>query len=114
MRLILVIVAVGYWAVGWGLAYGPNEKGQGRLVGGSNFFLNGETDFANFFFQYVFASTAATIISGAVAERVEFWSYIVYSVGIGCIILRSLLCNFHFKVLYIQFLRIGVGQTMAG
>jgi Amt family ammonium transporter len=79
-----------FWIVGFGLMFGNSAGG---FIGTDGFFLSdasvgdtGEWNYTFFLFQTVFAATAATIVSGAMAERTKFTSYLLYSLVITGII----------------------------
>ncbi len=73
-----------YWLIGFGIMFGT----QSVIFGGIDFFTHGDYSavlpagvsfYAYFIFQTVFCATAATIVSGAMAERTKFSTYCIYS-----------------------------------
>ncbi len=79
--------AIFYWLIGYSFMYGT---GNGFFGDFSLFAFNpevdtyaaGYSDWADLMFQTVFAATAATIVSGAMAERTKFSAYLIFSVVI--------------------------------
>jgi len=81
--------SIGFWAIGFGLMFGVSSTGW---FGTSGFFLSDFTPggdpwvLAFWMFQVVFAATAATIVSGAMAERTKFVGYLCYSLIVSALI----------------------------
>ncbi|MCR4560148.1 MAG: ammonium transporter [Bacteroidales bacterium] len=75
-----------YWIAGFSIMYGAGSA----FIGWDGFFFIGSDSNvpaeATFIFQTVFCATAATIVSGAMAERTKFSMYFVYSIVISLII----------------------------
>lgn len=89
----LCLGALAFFAVGFAIAFGGDMSGIGKFIGGSGWFLGeGSFTYGNlspstfFVFQVAFVATAATIVSGGMAERTRFKSYAVYSIVISALI----------------------------
>lgn len=96
--IVFAISCLAFYVVGWGLMFGNGgglfgSEGLFMLTGADNSPMTGDAYagaysaiswtgvplLAKFFFQLVFAGTAATIVSGAVAERIKYASFIAFS-----------------------------------
>ena len=95
--VVFGIASLAFWIFGWAIMFGDGNP----FVGISGWFVQGADNsphtgdayqgifsainwtgiplFAKFFFQLVFAGTAATIVSGCVAERIHYKSYMVFA-----------------------------------
>ena len=79
----VVLGGVTYWAFGYGMSYGESTMSN-WLIGFGDWFVNSEgvmigPTFTGFIFQMSFATTATTIVSGAIAERFDFNAYCIFS-----------------------------------
>ena len=80
----MCIGALAFFTVGYGIAFGNDGA---SLIGLDSWFLSGSNSdissglstYTEFFFQVVFAATAVTIASGAMAERTKFQGYLIFS-----------------------------------
>ncbi len=78
-----------YWIIGFTLMYGDSIGGfvgMPDLFFMSDGFGDNYADYSDLFFQTVFCATAATIVSGAMAERTEFKSYLIFTIVVSVLI----------------------------
>lgn len=94
--IVFAVSSLGFMLLGWGLMFG----GDNGFIGTEHLFILGSSDvsfyndtltsnvpfWGKFFFQLVFCGTAATIVSGAVAERIKYVSFILFSFVLTLII----------------------------
>jgi len=102
--IVFCVTTIFFWAVGFGIMFGNGNP----FFGTGGWFLSGADNspatgdaykgifaslnwtgvplYAKFIFQLVFAGTAATIVSGAVAERIKYFSFFVFSAAMAIVI----------------------------
>jgi len=89
----VAIGIVAFYLVGYAIAFGGVFDGLGAYIGGGGWLIGDGafaygnlTPFTFFIFQAAFAATAATIVSGAMAERTKFIGYVTYAVVMTAVI----------------------------
>ena len=74
--LDIAVGSLAFWFIGYSLMYGADQSGGFFHFGGLTFSQGA----ADLFFQTVFAATAATIVSGAIAGRTKYTTYAIFSI----------------------------------
>ncbi|PKP43306.1 MAG: ammonium transporter [Bacteroidetes bacterium HGW-Bacteroidetes-13] len=71
-----VIGTLGFWLIGYTIMYGDDIS---NIIGNPSLFFDKADEMHSLFFQTVFCATSATIVSGAIAERTKFSTYLIFS-----------------------------------
>ena len=76
--------AIAFWLIGFGFAFGHSEPGgfigtEGGMFAAADFAKLETNYYLLWIFQFSFAATSATIVSGSLAERTQLPAYLVFS-----------------------------------
>jgi len=76
------IASIMYYFIGYNIMYGSGSSfmGGGAMLSGITSADLGHSVYADFFFQVVFVATAASVISGTIAERMKLWPFLIFVV----------------------------------
>ena len=82
------IACIAFYLIGYNLMYGEGNAvfGSGLALSGTSVDGDAHSLLSDFFFQVVFVATAASIVSGTVAERVRFWPFMIFTLVLTAII----------------------------
>ena len=80
--LDISVGTISYWAIGYGLMYGASNG----WIATSDIFFNPGDGPHDVFFQTVFCATAATIVSGAIAGRTKYTTYVLFTIFLTAIV----------------------------
>ena len=85
---LFAIACIMYYFVGYNFMYGEGGAfiGSGAMLSGFTNEDMGYPVMADFFFQVVFVATAASVISGSVAERMKLWPFLIFVVVLSAVI----------------------------
>jgi Amt family ammonium transporter len=83
---LYALACLAYYVIGYNLMYGTGNSfmGSGLLLEGTS--ADGHSLMSDFFFQVVFVATAASIVSGTVAERIKYWPFMVFTLVLTALI----------------------------
>ena len=83
---LYALACVAYYYVGYNIMYGNGNSfiGSGVMMSGTS--ADGHSLISDFFFQVVFVATAASIVSGTVAERIKFWPFMGFILVLTAVI----------------------------
>lgn len=76
---LYALACVCYYIIGYNLMYGDGNSVFGYGIALSGKSIDGHSLMSDFFFQVVFVATAASIVSGSVAERIKFWPFMFFT-----------------------------------
>jgi len=85
---LFAISCIMFYFVGYNLMYGDGGAfiGSGMMLSGKTNEAMGYPVMADFFFQVVFVATAASVISGTIAERMKLWPFLIFVVVLSAVI----------------------------